>query len=83
MTFESTLLDQRFPVEHELDENITPSTNSNYWQHAIMLNISSTAIGLPTTGNTPNVYTMDQTFMPNTSTAIGLVGGTCIYGKYV
>ena len=30
--FESTLLDHK--VEHELDENITPSTNSNYWQHA-------------------------------------------------
>ena len=32
-TFESTLLDQRLPVEHELVEYITPSTNSNYWQH--------------------------------------------------
>ena len=32
--FESTLLDQRFPVEHELDKYITPLTNSNYWQHA-------------------------------------------------
>ena len=31
--FES-LLDQRFPDEHELDEYIMPSTNSNYWQHA-------------------------------------------------
>ena len=29
-----TLLDQRFPVEHELNEYITPSTNSNNWQHA-------------------------------------------------
>ena len=33
-TFESTLLGQRFPVGHALDEYITPSTNSNYWQHA-------------------------------------------------
>ena len=32
--FESTLLDQRFPVEYEFDEYITPLTNSNYWQHA-------------------------------------------------
>ena len=31
--FESTLLDQRFPVEHELDKHITPSTNSKNWQH--------------------------------------------------
>ena len=31
---ESTLLDQRFQVEHELDESITPSINSNYLQHA-------------------------------------------------
>ena len=30
---------------------------------AYMLNISFTVIRLPTTGNTPNVYTIDHAFM--------------------